>query len=77
MKDDSGPKEQNQTIDEGLYSRQLYVMGHEAMQRMGSSNVLVVGLRGLGVEIGKFLFLNHYNTCSNKITFYANFHYST
>jgi ubiquitin-activating enzyme E1 len=40
-------------IDESLYSRQLYVLGHEAMKRMGASNVLVVGLRGLGVEIAK------------------------
>jgi ubiquitin-activating enzyme E1 len=40
-------------IDEGLYSRQLYVLGHEAMKRMGISDVLVVGLRGLGVEIAK------------------------
>ena len=43
----------NGEIDEGLYSRQLYVLGHEAMKRMGNSNVLVVGLRGLGVEIAK------------------------
>ena len=43
----------NDEIDEGLYSRQLYVLGHEAMKRMGSSNVLVVGLRGLGAEIAK------------------------
>ncbi|KAM0463199.1 hypothetical protein ACHAPV_003326 [Trichoderma viride] len=40
-------------IDESLYSRQLYVLGHEAMRRMGASNVLVVGLKGLGVEIAK------------------------
>ena len=40
-------------IDESLYSRQLYVLGHEAMKRMGNSTVLVVGLRGLGVEIAK------------------------
>jgi ubiquitin-activating enzyme E1 len=40
-------------IDESLYSRQLYVLGHEAMKRMGLSDVLVVGLRGLGVEIAK------------------------
>ncbi|KAF2277312.1 ubiquitin-activating enzyme E1 [Westerdykella ornata] len=40
-------------IDESLYSRQLYVLGHEAMKRMGNSNVLVAGLRGLGVEIAK------------------------
>ncbi|GAB7346808.1 hypothetical protein MBLNU459_g1906t1 [Dothideomycetes sp. NU459] len=46
-------KESNGEIDESLYSRQLYVLGHEAMKRMGSSNILVVGLRGLGVEIAK------------------------
>lgn len=40
-------------IDESLYSRQLYVLGHEAMKRMSSSHVLIAGLRGLGVEIGK------------------------
>jgi ubiquitin-activating enzyme E1 len=45
----NGPGE----IDESLYSRQLYVLGHEAMKRMGVSDVLVVGLRGLGVEIAK------------------------
>ncbi|KAI0243169.1 Ubiquitin-like modifier-activating enzyme 1 [Lamellibrachia satsuma] len=44
------PKEE---IDEGLYSRQLYVLGHEAMRRMAKSNVLVSGMRGLGVEIAK------------------------
>lgn len=40
-------------IDESLYSRQLYVLGHEAMKRMGCSNVLIAGLKGLGVEIGE------------------------
>jgi hypothetical protein len=30
-------------IDEGLYSRQLYVMGHEAQKRMASSNILIIG----------------------------------
>ncbi|KAH9482413.1 Ubiquitin-activating enzyme E1 1 [Psilocybe cubensis] len=40
-------------IDEGLYSRQLYVLGHEAMKKMAASNVLIVGMRGLGVEIAK------------------------
>lgn len=41
------------TIDESLYSRQLYVLGHDAMRQMTSSNVLVVGLLGLGAEIAK------------------------
>ncbi|CED85480.1 ubiquitin activating enzyme [Phaffia rhodozyma] len=41
------------TIDEGLYSRQLYVLGHEAMKRMALSNVLIIGVQGLGIEIAK------------------------
>ncbi|KAH9469643.1 hypothetical protein MJO28_004497 [Puccinia striiformis f. sp. tritici] len=41
------------TIDEGLYSRQLYVLGHDAMQKMANSDVLIVGMKGLGVEIAK------------------------
>jgi len=45
----------NGDIDESLYSRQLYVLGHEAMKRMGASHVLIVGMKGLGVEIGKLL----------------------
>ncbi|KAF8709540.1 Ubiquitin activating enzyme, partial [Rhizoctonia solani] len=44
-------------IDEGLYSRQLYVLGHEAMKRMAASNVLIVGVKGLGVEIAKNIVL--------------------
>ena len=44
--------EQDQ-IDEALYSRQLYVLGHDAMKRMAVSNVLVVGLKGLGAEVAK------------------------
>jgi ubiquitin-activating enzyme E1 len=43
----------NGEIDESLYSRQLYVLGHMAMKRMGSSNVLIVGLKGLGAEMAK------------------------
>jgi len=46
-------KNTNGEIDESLYSRQLYVLGHEAMKRMSTSNILVVGLRGLGAEIAK------------------------
>ncbi|KAJ7499196.1 ubiquitin activating enzyme [Mycena latifolia] len=44
-------------IDEGLYSRQLYVLGHEAMKKMATSNVLIVGAQGLGVEIAKDIVL--------------------
>jgi molybdopterin/thiamine biosynthesis adenylyltransferase len=44
-------------IDEGLYSRQLYVMGHEAMKQMAMSDVLIIGLNGLGVEASKNVIL--------------------
>eukprot|EP01080_Neovahlkampfia_damariscottae_P011921 gene11921-5326_t len=44
-------------IDENLYSRQLYVLGHEAMKRMASSDVLIVGLNGVGVEVAKNVIL--------------------
>ena len=47
----------NGEIDEGLYSRQLYVLGHEAMRRMQASDVLISGLGGLGVEIAKNVIL--------------------
>lgn len=56
----------NGDIDESLYSRQLYVLGHEAMKRMGASHVLIVGLRGLGVEIGiQRVPLYNYSTRTN------------
>ena len=44
-------------IDESLYSRQLYVLGHEAMQRMATSDVLMSGVGGLGVEIANNIIL--------------------
>merc|ERR1719471_2365429 len=50
----SGPKD----IDEGLYSRQLFVLGKEAMERMSRSSVLISGLKGLGIEIAKNVILS-------------------
>lgn len=44
-------------IDEGLYSRQLYVLGVDAMLKMQNADILVSGLGGLGVEIAKNLIL--------------------
>ena len=39
-------------IDEDLHSRQLAVYGRESMRRMAAASVLIVGLKGLGAEIG-------------------------
>lgn len=44
-------------IDESLYSRQLYVLGHDAMRAMAKSSILIVGCDGLGVEIAKNVIL--------------------
>jgi len=36
-----------------------YVLGHDAMRKMGKSNVLISGLKGLGVEVGKLLHVDN------------------
>jgi len=45
-------------IDEGLYSRQLFVLGKEAMERMAKSSVLISGMKGLGIEVAKNVILS-------------------
>lgn len=45
-------------IDDSLYSRQLYVLGHDAMRQMASSDILISGLKGLGVEVAKNVILS-------------------
>lgn len=40
-------------IAESLYSRQLIMLGEEAMKKMAGSTVFLSGLGGLGVEIGE------------------------
>ena len=52
-----GAGEGEDKMDEALYSRQLYVFGHDAMKKMQQSNILLIGLAGLGVEIAKDLAL--------------------
>uniref|UniRef100_G1PII7 Ubiquitin like modifier activating enzyme 7 n=1 Tax=Myotis lucifugus TaxID=59463 RepID=G1PII7_MYOLU len=44
-------------LDEELYSRQLYVLGLPAMQRLQEGKVLLSGLQGLGAEVAKNLVL--------------------
>jgi len=51
------PSSASNEVDEKLYSRQLYVMGHEAQRRMMSSSCLMIGVSGLGVEIAKNVIL--------------------
>ncbi|XP_077158990.1 ubiquitin-like modifier-activating enzyme 6 [Paroedura picta] len=44
-------------IDDALYSRQRYVLGDTAMQKMAQSCVFLSGMGGLGVEIAKNIVL--------------------
>ena len=39
-------------IDEDLHSRQLAVYGRDSMRRLAASQVLILGVTGLGVEVG-------------------------
>ncbi|XP_012494082.1 PREDICTED: ubiquitin-like modifier-activating enzyme 7 isoform X5 [Propithecus coquereli] len=49
--------ETSKLVDEELYSRQLYVLGSPAMQRIQGAKVLLSGLQGLGAEVAKNLVL--------------------
>lgn len=46
------------SVDEDLYSRQLLAFGKGAMSKMMESDVLILGLNGLGVEIAKNVILS-------------------
>lgn len=39
------------------------MLGHDAMRRMNASNILVSGMRGLGVEIAKNIILGGVKSC--------------
>lgn len=36
-----------------FFSRQRYVLGDKAMQRMAESNIFISGVGGIGIEIGE------------------------
>ena len=40
-------------IDEELYSRQIICLGMDTMKKISNLKILIIGLRGLGVEIAK------------------------
>ena len=40
-------------IDDDLYSRQIIFLGIETMEKISQLKILIIGLRGLGVEISK------------------------
>ena len=44
-------------IDENLYSRQIYTYGKELMDKIVDLKILIMGLRGLGIEVAKNIIL--------------------
>ena len=44
-------------IDQDLYSRQIGTFGIETMGKLIKMNVVIIGLRGLGIEVAKNLIL--------------------
>ena len=47
----------NFTLDTNLYSRKLGLLGMETMEKIIKMKILIIGLRGLGVEITKNIIL--------------------
>jgi len=51
-------KEQEIKIDDDLYSRSIFTYGLETMKKLSTMKVLIVGMRGLGVETAKNIILS-------------------
>ena len=45
-------------IDENLYSRQIFTYGKETMDKIVNMRILIIGLKGLGIEIAKNIILS-------------------
>ena len=50
--------EQEKKIDEDLNSRAIFTYGLETMQKLSEMKVLIIGMRGLGIEVAKNIILN-------------------
>lgn len=60
------PAPEETKIDTNLYSRQIGTFGLETMGKLVKMKVLIIGMRGLGVEIAKNLIL----AGPNSVTIY-------
>lgn len=59
-------EESKSKIDEDLYSRQIIFLGMETMEKLSKLKILIIGLRGLGVEIAKNIIVSG----PNKVTIF-------
>ena len=51
-------KEKEIKVDDDLYSRSIFTYGMETMKRISTLKVLIIGMRGLGVETAKNIILS-------------------
>ena len=51
-------------IDDNLYSRQIFTFGKEIMDKIVEKKILIMGLRGLGIETAKNIILSGPNEVS-------------
>ena len=51
-------KEKKVNVDDDLYSRSIFTYGMETMQKLSTMKILIVGMRGLGVETAKNIILS-------------------
>ena len=45
-------------IDDDLYSRTIFTYGMDTMKKLSTMKVLIIGMRGLGIETAKNIILN-------------------
>ena len=45
-------------VDDDLYSRSIFTYGMDTMQKLSTMKVLIIGMRGLGIETAKNIILN-------------------
>lgn len=55
-------KTEQKSVDESLYSRQIYAIGKEAMNKITQGSVCISGMSGLGIELAKCVILAGVNT---------------
>ena len=51
-------KESQIKVDDDLYSRSIFTFGLETMQKLSQMKVLIIGMRGLGIETAKNIILS-------------------
>ena len=66
MNSKNNQNEDQDKIDEELYSRQIIFLGFDTMKKISKLKIMIIGLRGLGAEIAKNIIVSG----PQKVTLY-------